>query len=254
MIFFPDFPLFEEPGKVHYIFECLAFVVGIRIYNYHRKSINDPISDKNRLLILFGAVLGAFLGSRFIAILEDPGRIADLSLLELYQSKTIAGGFLGGLFGVELMKKGIGVRIASGDVYVFPILIAVFIGRIGCFVTGIKEPTFGNPTHFFFAMDLGDGIPRHPVALYEMFYLALLYGLFYGIRKRNLINGDRFKLFMVLYFLYRFLVEFIKPYHPLFLRLSIIHLISLFLFIYYFKFLKRILIPSCYENQRLRLL
>lgn len=46
---------------------------------------------------------------------------------------------------------------------------------------------------------------------------------------------------MIAYFLYRFLVEFIKPYYPLFLGLSIIHWISIFIFIYYYKFYFRIL-------------
>jgi prolipoprotein diacylglyceryltransferase len=226
---------------VHYFFETLAFFIGIRVYYYHKKKIHDPISSMNRLWILLGAMLGALIGSRIIAILENPGNLAQVSWISLYQSKTIAGGFLGGLFGVEIIKKMIKVDIASGDVYVIPIIIAVFIGRIGCFLSGVAEPTFGIETTFFTGMDLGDGKLRHPVALYEMFYMVLLYLLFQKIKNKNFINGDKFKLFMVLYFLYRFFVEFLKPYHPLFLHLSSIQWSSLFIFIYYYKFLLRII-------------
>nr|WP_294874452.1 prolipoprotein diacylglyceryl transferase family protein [uncultured Pedobacter sp.] len=233
------FELFGELYHWHYIFETLAFLIGIRVYYFLKKKVVDPISDENRLWIMLGAMIGALIGSRVIAALEDPESIKHLSLLAFFSNKTIAGGFIGGLFGVELIKKVIGVKIASGDLYVIPIIVALFIGRIGCFLMGIDEPTFGVETHFFMGMDLGDGLKRHPVALYEMIYMVFLF-LFFISLKKSLINGDRFKLFMVLYFLYRFLVEFIKPYHSLFLDLSVIHWISLFIFIYYYKFILRI--------------
>ena len=76
--------------------------------------------------------------------------------------------------------------------------------------------------------------------LYEMFYLILLLCLFRALKNKNLINGDRFKLFMVLYFLFRFLIEFIKPYQSLFLNLSSIHWSAILIFAYYYKFIIRI--------------
>jgi len=160
-------------------------------------------------------------------------------LLTFYQNKTVAGGFLGGLVGVELIKKIIGVKIASGDVYVIPIIVALFIGRIGCFSMGIAEPTYGNETTFFTGMNLGDGLKRHPIALYEMFFMMVLFIFYQSIKNKNFINGDRFKLFMILYFLFRFVIEFLKPYQPLFLNLSSIQWSSIFIFIYYWKFLLR---------------
>lgn len=225
---------------LHFIFETLAFIVGVRLYYYLKRGINDPISDINRLWIMLGAMIGALIGSRVIAMLETPSEIANQTVLTFYQNKTVAGGFLGGLFGVELFKKMIGVKTASGDIYVIPIIVALFIGRIGCFSMGIAEPTFGNETAFFTAMNLGDEKLRHPVALYEMVYMVLLLLLFYKIKKVQLINGDRFKLFMVLYFLYRFCVEFIKPYESLFWGLSVIQWCSIFIFMYYWKFILRL--------------
>ncbi|WP_293788948.1 prolipoprotein diacylglyceryl transferase [uncultured Pedobacter sp.] len=235
-----QFGLFGNQYHYHYIFETLAFIVGVRLYYYYKKGIVDPISDENRLWIMLGAMLGALIGSRVIAVLETPQVLHQLNFSILYQSKTIVGGLLGGLFGVELIKKIIGVKIASGDVYVIPILVALIIGRIGCFSMGTDEPTYGIPTRFFMGMDLGDGIPRHPVMLYEMIYLMLLIFLFNHLKHKEMINGDRFKLFMVLYFLFRFLMEFMKPYYPLFLNLSSIHWSALFIFIYYYKFIFRI--------------
>ena len=235
-----QFDFFGSKVYFHFIFETLAFIIGVRLYYYIKKGISDPISDINRLWILLGAMIGALIGSRVIALLETPSEISHQTLFTLYQNKTVAGGFLGGLFGVELIKKIIGVTIASGDIYVIPIIVALFIGRMGCFSMGIAEPTYGIETTFFSGMNLGDGKFRHPVALYEMLYMILLFILFQSIKNRMLINGDRFKLFMVLYFLYRFSVEFIKPYEPLFLHLSIIQWCSIFIFFYYYKFLMRL--------------
>lgn len=244
MTFPYQFNFFGEKVHYHFIFETLAFFIGVRLYYYHKKRITDSISDINRLWIMLGAMIGALIGSRVIAMLENPSEIANQTWLTFYQNKTVAGGFLGGLFGVEIIKKIIGVKIASGDIYVIPIIVALFIGRIGCFSMGIAETTYGIETTFFMGMNLGDGKLRHPVALYEMIYMVLLFFLFRRIKNVDLVNGDRFKLFMVLYFLYRFSVEFIKPYQPLFLYLSSIQWSALFIFVYYYKFIDRILTPK----------
>lgn len=234
---------FSNAASIHLILETIAFFVGIRIYYFLRKDIQDPISDMNRLWILLGAMIGALLGSRIIALFENPNEIVHQTWLTFYQNKTVAGGFFGGLFGVELCKKLIGVKIASGDIYVIPILTALVIGRIGCFGMGILEPTYGIETCFFTGMNLGDGKLRHPVALYEIITMGLLIIGFTIIKKKTFQNGDRFKMFMIAYFLYRFLVEFVKPYHSLFLNLSIIHWISIFIFVYYRSFFIRISKP-----------
>jgi len=252
-----DFPVqFRFAGQQyhwHFLLETLAFLVGVRLYYFMRKGGDDPISSQNRLWIMLGAMLGALIGSRLFAILEDPAHLNQLNFQVLYASKTIAGGLLGGLFGVELIKKIIGVRIASGDIYVIPILVALIIGRWGCFLMGVAEPTYGKPTDFLLGMDLGDGIKRHPVMLYEILFASFLLVFFILIRSKKLPNGEKFKLFMVLYFLFRFLMEFLKPYQSLFLNLSSIHWSAIIIFIYYYKFLWRLLSgklfrQTAYEN------
>ncbi|GAA6771667.1 hypothetical protein [Flavobacterium sp. CGRL2] len=100
-----QFEIFEKTFYWHFIFETLAFFVGIRMYYFLKKRTQDSISDTNRLVIMIGAMVGALIGSRFIALLENPSQITHQTFLTLYQNKTVAGGFLGGLFGVELIKK-----------------------------------------------------------------------------------------------------------------------------------------------------
>lgn len=237
-----DFPfqiiVFGTEIKLHLIFETLAFFIGIRYYYFLRKKRTDSISDINRLWILLGAMIGALIGSRLIGVLEVKN--FNFSLEMFMYNKTVLGGFLGGLSGVEICKKLIGEKTSSGDLYVLPIILALLIGRIGCFSMGVYEQTYGIETYFFTGMDLGDGKLRHPIMLYEMLFLAVLIIFFTWFEKHrntNYINGDAFKMFMLLYFGFRFITEFLKPYHPIFLDLSIIHWCVIFLYIYYYQFI-----------------
>ena len=228
---------------LHFIFEVLAFFIGVRYYYFLKRNHHDKISDINRLWIMLGAMIGALLGSRLIAAFEIKDFFQHANFLEFYNNKTVLGGFLGGLFGVEGIKKLIGEKESSGDLYVLPIILALFIGRIGCFSMGIAEQTFGIETQFFTGMNLGDGEMRHPIMLYEMAFLAVLFVFFKKLlqkKYRNYINGDAFIIFMLLYFTFRFFMEFLKPRYEIFLGLTIIQWCGIFIYLYYWKFFRRI--------------
>lgn len=219
--------------NMHLILEYLAFFIAFRYYVYLKKGVIDTISKTNRLSIILGATVGAFLGSRIIAILENPLIIADF--ISLLNSKTIMGGLFGGLLGVELAKKIIGEKQSSGDLFVFPIILGIFIGRIGCFLSGIKEFTYGKATSFFMGMNLGDGLKRHPIALYELIFLVILFLFLWKMKSRNLQNGLLFQYFMISYFTFRFCIEFLKPNVFFIIGLSSIQVLCLICMLYYYK-------------------
>lgn len=77
---------------------------------------------------------------------------------------------------------------------------------------GVREPTYGVVTDSWLGIDLGDGTPRHPTALYEMIFLGLLaLGLGLLRRKVHLRPGRLFMLFLSAYLIYRFSVGFLQP-------------------------------------------
>lgn len=208
-------PIHLPPQLLHMVFETLGMVFGYQYFVSLRKRRGDAINDDNRVWILIGATAGALVGSRLLGSLEDPAAFFDpkTPLLYYYTSKTIVGGLLGGLAGVEITKKIIGVATSSGDLFTFPLILAMMTGRIGCFCNGILEPTFGIESGLPWAMDLGDGLRRHPVALYEIAFLALLWLALRLVESRTARrNGLRFQLFMLAYLAFRFAVEFIKPH------------------------------------------
>ena len=230
----------NSPIQLHVILETLAFFVGFRYFLYLRKKKGDQYPSSERMYIIIGAIFGALLGSRIIGSLERPNELLNAKniLWYVYNNKTVLGGFLGGLFGVELTKKFIGYKQASGDLFVYPIILALIIGRLGCFSMGVFEETYGLPTSLPWGLDLGDGIMRHPVTLYEIVFLfALWMALHYAKKKASLENGALFKLFMIAYLLFRFLLDFIKPYYPIVLGLSTIQLASLLGLVYYLPYI-----------------
>src|SRR5437588_2796783 len=103
--------------SLHAVMETLAFFVGFRYFLYLRKKEGDAYTSSSRIWVIIGAIFGALIGSRLIGSLERPYELKLASNLfdYIYNNKTVVGGFLGGLVGVELMKKAIGEKKASGD-------------------------------------------------------------------------------------------------------------------------------------------
>lgn len=236
------FPLTFSLGpfsiNAHLVFEILGITLGFQYFLYLRKQQTDHISETNRIWIFVGAAFGALFFSRLIGSLEDPSRFFsnENSLLYFYSHKTIVGALLGGLLCVELVKKIIGERSSSGDLFVFPLLLGMMIGRVGCFSMGVYEQTYGIPSDLPWALNLGDNIPRHPVALYEILFLGCLWIFFVTLEKRLIFKkGIRFRFFLMLYFIFRFWIDFIKPGYKFSFGLSTIQITCLIGMLYYWQ-------------------
>ncbi|WP_036720112.1 prolipoprotein diacylglyceryl transferase [Paenibacillus harenae] len=233
------FPIFIDLGFIklhpHAVFEALAYFIGFRVYLITRSKDKLPIVQG--MWVIVGAILGAAIGSKLLYWLEDPMRtIANWhSYTYLMEGKTIVGGLLGGLIGVEWTKKRVGITRSTGDDMALPIIVGMFIGRIGCFMTGLDDHTYGTPTTWITGIDFGDGILRHPTQLYEMFFLLVLSVMLYRLKKRAALpDGAVFQLFMTGYLLFRLTVDFIKPTPHVYLGLNHIQLACLAGLIYYF--------------------
>ena len=199
---------------VHLLCEVLAYSLGYRFYTALRARTPDPISDQGRQWIFVGAAAGALLGSRLLGLLEHPAELLHPpgGWLYYFTNKTIVGGFLGGLLGVELTKKYLGITTSSGDLMVFPLALGLAIGRLGCHLSGLEDGTFGTATRLPWGINFGDGVRRHPTNLYEIGFLLLLASLLWLLEhRRPLPNGRRFELFLAGYLLFRLLIEFLKP-------------------------------------------
>jgi len=196
--------------RVHLAFEILGYAVGLWMYLRLRSQGRDPIGDRERFEVVAGGAIGAAAGMRLLFWLSF-GNTLDAGLTG---GKTIVGGLLGGLIGVEIAKALLHVRRSTGDLFVFPILTALAIGRIGCFLAGPIDRTAGVPTALPWGLAIGDGVRRHPVALYEIAFLLLLVPLLRLVRRSNAREGDLFRVFMLSYLSFRLCVDFLKPDPP----------------------------------------
>lgn len=229
---------------LHMLTEIAAFFLGYRYFVFLKRKKADPFDSEQRLILLIAAALGALIFSRVLGALENvtAWKGARNSWEYLYLNKTVVGGFLGGWFAVECAKKLLKLKQSSGDLMVYPMLFALIIGRIGCFSQGVYEETYGNETTWLTGINLGDGKFRHPLALYEIVWAVLIWILLRVLERRSeLQDGLRFKLFMFLYLLYRYVAEYYKPGHPLIWNQTSIQLAILLTYAIYFKLIARLI-------------
>ena len=211
------FPVYLHLGSLvihpHWVFESLAYTAGFYLYRLLRRQRGDVIDSRARRWVTTAAIIGGFAGSRLLSAFEDPLVLVDhwRQPQLLLGGKTIVGGLVGGLIAVESGKRVRGIRVATGDLLALPLVFGIAIGRIGCFLSGFDDQSYGIVTTLPWGVDFGDGIARHPTQLYEVVVLAGLGAMLMARARETTIAGDRFKLFMVVYLGFRLLVEFIKP-------------------------------------------
>ncbi len=267
-----SFPVYIPIGPweihPHLLFETLSYFIGFRVYLALRRRAGDTVIVPYRWATLSCAAAGAALGARGLAWLADAQATYDLRSL-LLGGKTIIGGLVGGLIAVELVKRAMGIRRSTGDLYAPALAVAIAVGRIGCLLTGVADDTSGTPTSLPWGMDLGDGIRRHPTQLYEIVVLAAMVVPLWRLARRTMAiaagagagaaaggtgteaargpdteaasgpagsvlrEGDAFKAFMVGYLGLRLVVDFVKPYPPVFLGLGVLQWACLATIAYY---------------------
>lgn len=233
-----DFPVYLGLGAFkihpHFLFEAIAYAVALRLSlrNFRR----DEIAPTQRSVIVVGGLVGGLIGAKLLVMLQHMDLFwqqREHFWLLLLQGKTVVGALIGALIGVEVTKKIIRVKQSTGDAFVYPLLVGTAIGRIGCFLTGLSDQTYGIATNLPWGVDFGDGIARHPTQLYEIGFLLLL-AIFLQVRSRySMQSGDLFKFYMMGYLGFRFAIDFIKPdFHPI-LGMSAIQIACLLTLVYY---------------------
>ncbi len=211
------FPAWLELGPVrlhpHMLFELAGYAVGFRLFLAARVRAGDHLGERTRWWVIAAAICGAAAGSKLVFLALDPALTAANWADPAYTlgGKTIVGGLAGGLLGVELAKKALGVARSTGDLFALPLAAGIAIGRIGCFLTGLADHTHGVATTLPWGVDFGDGIARHPTQLYEITFLLALVAVLIWLKRRPTPEGVRFQVFMGGYMAFRLLVDFIKP-------------------------------------------
>ena len=158
----------------------------------------DALTDERRWLVIATTAVGALAGCRILGLLEQAPRDGwHWDQLLVPGGKTIVGGLLGGWLAVEIVKRCIGIRSRTGDLFAVPLCVGIAIGRIGCFLAGLADDTYGTPTSLPWGVNFGRrylapsdatlrvsvsrGIRHDPLSLeceapYERRHLSCLHG------------------------------------------------------------------------------
>lgn len=198
----------------HLVFESLGYLVGSRLFFWLRRRTTDFLAPEQRWTLIAGAAVGALLGSKALVWIQHAGQWSAMAAHpeSFAAGKTIVGGLLGGTIAVEGVKRAIGVTRRTGDLFVLPLCAGIAIGRIGCFLAGLTDHTYGLPTSLPWGVDFGDGITRHPAQLYEVAALAAIaLWAWRAARSPALHEGDVYRGFLTLYFVFRIALEWLKP-------------------------------------------
>lgn len=198
------FSVAGTPIPAYSFFVVLGLVAAIALYYFNTR--NRAVGN-NGIYIAAAAVIGGVLGAKLPIWIANIGLLADNPRPELLLSgRTIVGGIIGGAVAVYLTKRKLGITQRLGNHLVPSLALGILIGRFGCFFAGC---CYGTPASLPWAVDFGDHVLRHPTQLYEA---ALLAGIFIyaQVMQDRFAPGALFRLFVVVYFSWRFAVEFIR--------------------------------------------
>lgn len=203
----------QTAQQIHFVFEWLALLSGVQVYRLiKRRKGQLAITEGSSFSVLLGCIIGAGIGNKLLFAVEYPQLWTEQGWHILLQGQSIVGGLLGGLIGVEIAKKISGISHSTGDDFILPLIVGTIVGRIGCFLAGLHDSTFGLPTTLPWGIDFGDGVVRHPTQIYDMLAVSGL-GFVLWLKREQLrqVSGLSFKFYLVGYLIWRLLIDGIKP-------------------------------------------
>jgi len=236
---------------IHSLFDVLALFAALFVYRLVPVAAPGLPAEPWRVHPLYiaiaslGATAGAYLAGSanlWLSGIDGVGR-------------SIEGAIAGGIIAIELLKWQGGVRGSTGLRFVAPLAAAIAVGRLGCFFAGMDDMTYGIPTTLPWGVDFGDGVPRHPVQLYEAAAMAGFFIVFVTLLRRGnpRLLRTGFYLFVAVYAVQRFAWEFLKPYGTVLGPFNLFHLISLALLAYAVLFTLREFLQPCPTSNSLSL-
>lgn len=216
----------------HTAFDLAAWssgaAVGYALYRWRLSDQLRTVAAKTGPGYFIALVAGAALGA------WATGSLNTLRQAAPALSHSIVGALVGAIVAVELYKAVRGVRGSTGGIFVGAFATGAVVGRWGCFFAGLPDRTYGTLTALPWGVDLGDGVSRHPVQIYESLAMAAFLALYVaGLARRAPWAMRRgFYALCVWYGAQRFAWEFLKPYPTLAGPFNVFHLLCAGLVVY----------------------
>ena len=217
--FFPSRPIaLDVLGfGIHWygLLYLLAFLIGWMLLPHLLKTRGLTLSSDDRSNFFTAVILGVLVGGRlgFVFFYEPQYFLQHpLDIFAVWKGGMSShGGFIGVLLALFLFCRSHRIDWrALGDVIIVPVAIGLALGRIGNF---INQEVYGTAT----TLPWGIAIPgveglRHPTQIYAFFKDIFITGVCYLhlTRVKPIRPGSTGALFLMLYGVLRFLVEFVR--------------------------------------------
>ncbi|MBI4081187.1 MAG: prolipoprotein diacylglyceryl transferase [Candidatus Lambdaproteobacteria bacterium] len=195
---------------------ALSFLAGYALLLRASRKAGSPIGEQEVSPLLTYIILGVVVGGRLGWVMFYGGLpyfIEPWRMLETWKGgMSFHGGMLGVFFAMWLYARRRGIPVLAISDHCAPwVPVGLFFGRIGNFING---ELYGMATNgswgVVFPAD-PDRLPRHPSQLYEAgLEGALLFTVLALMRRRRWPPGTTTALFLMLYGLARFAVEFVR--------------------------------------------
>lgn len=191
-----------------------AFLVIAKLSQRWKIRINDDAFFTVVFCVIFGVILGGRLGYVLVYgdgyYLQHPEKILAFNEGGMSFHGGLVGVIIGGIIAAKITKIPF---LTLADMGVVGVPIGLFFGRCANFING---ELWGAPTDLPWGVVFGGAagmMPRHPSQLYEaLLEGVVLFIVLFALSRKTPARprGTFFGTFLLLYGLFRFMIEFIR--------------------------------------------
>jgi len=215
------------------VMAVIGYFVGM--YFINREAMRNLIKPIVIQSLSMWIIVGMLIGARIWYVWENWHQFAPdfISIFKLWEGGMVFyGGFIGGFAGGILFIKMAKLPLSKVmDITAPGIAIAISIGRIGCFLNGccygkvtgscigVTFPSRWFPPVYLDHIQRGligsevqQSLPVIPTQLISTLNLFIIFLILWKIRRKRVFNGFLFTLFLGLYGLHRFVIDFFRQY------------------------------------------
>lgn len=194
---------------------AIGIISGILLLSYRAKE--KGYNEDNILNMAIFAVIGGILGGKILYLITDYKVIAEdpsIIIKNFGEGFVVYGSIIGGVIAVYIYCKNKKWHLWSiVDLVIPSVALGQAFGRIGCFLAGC---CYGAATNLPIGVEFSNspfapsGVHLHPTQLYSSAFNFLLtfFLLWYDKKKKR--EGSTFGLYLIVYSIGRFFVEFIR--------------------------------------------
>jgi phosphatidylglycerol:prolipoprotein diacylglycerol transferase len=224
-------PVICEIGPFRIYSYGLMLALGVLVTSWfvarEAKKINvsrDMVYD-----LAFWVVLGGILGARLFYVflnlsffLSEPLETLMVQKGGLAWQGSLAGGLVAAVFFLRQREVPVFKFLDLAAPYV---ALGHAIGRVGCFLNGC---CYGKPVAWGVRFPLLEG-PVHPAQLYMVAGQLAIFAMLLFFRRHARYDGQVFVWYLMLSAVERFMIEFFRGDHEVYLGLSIFQYVCLFI-------------------------